>query len=554
MSIEKPICQDIWALGISPIKLSILGKMLKNYPNNANKQLLINGFEKGFRLEYNGPRLSMISKNLRSADENSHETLSKLNKEVLLGRIAGPFDVKPISTLRTSPIGVIRKNDGGWRLITHLSFPPGHSVNEFIDEEKSSVQYSSFDEIVQMIASLGQGALLGVHDIESAFRLLPVHRADFDLLGIYFNGKFYIDKCLPMGCSISCSLFEKFSSFIHWAVVDYVGKKSLSHYLDDFLFAGRRDTPDCLTLMNAFSEICLALGVPIAKEKSKGPVTKLVFLGLEIDTILMVVRIPDDKLTRLRASLEPLMTKKRVRIKDLESIVGLMAFCSKAIVSSRAFMRRFYDVIAAVKNKKPQYSIRLNHELREDISVWLEFLRNFNGTCYISDNDWVSNDSIQLFTDSSGNAELGCAAYFDGRWIQFKWPLEWGETNTGIMKDITFLELVPIVLALFVWGPEMRNLKILFRIDNKALVDIVNSRTSKSKRVMSLIRPLVLYTMSNNITFKGKHIEGVKNSVADSLSRFQVRRFRQLAPQAAAKPEPLPMQFLGLISKMKLID
>jgi hypothetical protein len=34
------------------------------------------------------------------------------------------------------------------------------------------------------------------------------------------------------------------------------------------------------------------LGVPIADEKSNGPVTNLVFLGLEIDTIEMVIKIP----------------------------------------------------------------------------------------------------------------------------------------------------------------------------------------------------------------------------------------------------------------------
>ena len=45
---------------------------------------------------------------------------------------------------------------------------------------------------------------------------------------------------------------------------------------------------ECLELMNTFARICQDLGVPIAKEKSKGPVTKLVFLGLEIDTTEML--------------------------------------------------------------------------------------------------------------------------------------------------------------------------------------------------------------------------------------------------------------------------
>lgn len=84
----------------------------------------------------------------------------------------------------------------------------------------------------------GRGAELAKCDIKSAFRLLPVHPADFDLLGFAFDGKFYVDRALPMGCSISCSAFECFSSFLEWALRDRVGHDSTVHYLDDFLFAG----------------------------------------------------------------------------------------------------------------------------------------------------------------------------------------------------------------------------------------------------------------------------------------------------------------------------
>jgi hypothetical protein len=66
-----------------------------------------------------------------------------------------------------------------------------------------------------MISSVGKGTELARVDIRQAFRLLIVNPADFDLLGIQFDNKYYIDKCLPMGCAISCSLFEKFSTCLH---------------------------------------------------------------------------------------------------------------------------------------------------------------------------------------------------------------------------------------------------------------------------------------------------------------------------------------------------
>jgi hypothetical protein len=40
------------------------------------------------------------------------------------------------------------------------------------------------------------------------------------------------------------------------------------------------------------------------------------------------------------------------------------------------------------------------------------------------------------------------------------------------MRDVTFLELVPILLGLFIWGSSYKNKKILFRTDNEALVGV----------------------------------------------------------------------------------
>ena len=120
----------------------------------------------------------------------------------------------PISTLQISPIGLVPKPDRNWRLITILSHPPNKGINSYIDHDFCKVNYSSLDSILEMIYNGGKSAELAKIDIKSAFRLLIVNPADFDLLGIKFDNMYYIDKSLPMGCSVSCNLFEKFSSFV----------------------------------------------------------------------------------------------------------------------------------------------------------------------------------------------------------------------------------------------------------------------------------------------------------------------------------------------------
>ena len=137
---------------------------------------------------------------------------------------------------------------------------------------------------------------------------------------------------------------------------------------------------------------------------------------------------------------------------------------------------------------------------------------------------WITSDKLSLHTDSSGSSNLGCAAYFGGQWVQIRWPLSWG--NNGFMSELSFLELVPVLLALMTWKSHFRNKSLLMFIDNEALVTIINKRTSKSKHVM----PLVLLTMCNNIQFRAVHIPGAQNCISDALSRYQMSRFRTLAP------------------------
>ena len=86
-------------------------------------------------------------------------------------------------TLSISPLVLVLKKDGDFRVIHHLSYPALSSVNEFIDESSTSVKYSSIDDAVEMFQSLGKGTKLGISDIKKAFRLLSVWPGDFDLLG-----------------------------------------------------------------------------------------------------------------------------------------------------------------------------------------------------------------------------------------------------------------------------------------------------------------------------------------------------------------------------------
>ena len=73
-----------------------------------------------------------------------------------------------------SPLGLVRKPDGGYRRTHHLSHPPGCSTNDGINADIRHLQYPYFDDMVNMILEAGRGCVVVKRDIAYACRNIPV--------------------------------------------------------------------------------------------------------------------------------------------------------------------------------------------------------------------------------------------------------------------------------------------------------------------------------------------------------------------------------------------
>jgi hypothetical protein len=107
-------------------------------------------------------------------------------------------------------------------------------------------------------------------------------------------------------------------------------------------------------------------------------------------------------------------------------------------------------------------------------------------------------------------------------------------------KSIAWLEFFPVLTAVVLWGGQLKGKRIILRSDNNAVIAIINKQTSKCPEIMKLVRQFVLQCLKVNLTFYARHIPGKLNNIADALSRFQMERFRQLAPAAMERGIPVP--------------
>ena len=503
----------------TPVKVDNLKILLHGYTPNI-VDTLISGFSFGFRIHFHGAEQSFEASNLRSALDNSVVVDAKLRKELEAGQIAGPFGGPPFPNFRVSPLGLVPKKQlGEFRMIHHLSFPKGTSVNDGIPDAETSVRYATVDDAIRLIKQAGPGCFLAKTDIQNAFRIIPINPADYHLLGIKWRNRYYYDRAMPMGCSSSCRTFETFSTAVEWIAREKLSIDKLLHLLDDFLTIASTYSV-CKAHLDMFISLCNFLGIPIAPDKTFGPSTTLTFAGIELDSLRCEARLPRDKIAKCVQFIANFLSRKKVTLRELQSLLGLLNFACAVVTPGRAFLRRLIDLTRGISH--PHFFIRLTRNVKNDLRVWQEFLCSFNGKSLFLDDHWSNNHKLNLFTDASGS--IGFGAIFGSDWCYGKWPDEWRRYNIAI------LEFYPIVLSLCLWGHNMRNQCILFLTDNEALVSVINKQTSKDSDLMTFVRKLVLVCLQNNILFRAKHIAGCRNTLADSLSRFQIQKFFQLAP------------------------
>ena len=121
------------------------------------------------------------------------------------------------------------------RSTKHKSQSSNNAVNEGISKEDHSVQYSSFDDATNSIKDTGHHALLSKLDIANAFRIIPVKPEEWVLLGMYWEGHYFVDCHLPFGSRSSPFIFNVFADLLTWIIQSQICPNIIIHYLDDFL-------------------------------------------------------------------------------------------------------------------------------------------------------------------------------------------------------------------------------------------------------------------------------------------------------------------------------
>ena len=512
-------------------------RALADHPDGAFAKYIVRGLTDGFRVgfQYEECIIREHPANMKVADPQVVTDYLRAEREANRVIVMSLEEATELG-VHSSPIGIIPKKNkpNKWRLIVDLSAPAGGSVNDGINKELCSMSYMSVDAIAEKVVAWGKSTLLAKMDIKQAYRMVPVHPQDRRLLGMRWEGSMYVDKVLPFGLRSAPLIFSAVADALQW-ILRQKGVSFVEHYLDDFITLGKPGTDECASNQELILETCRATGTPIEPGKTEGPTTRLVFLGIEIDSEAMEMRLPDEKLSRLKESLAQWRGKKVCRKREILSIIGSLSHACKVVKPGRSFLRRLIDLSKAVKDLN--HFVRLNREARSDLEWWFQFAEAWNGTSLMYESN-RNRCEVTLVSDASGT--WGCGAFCRERWFQLRWPPALQESH------ITIKEMLPIVLAAAVWGKEWIGKSVMALCDNAAVVAIVNSGSSRDQEVMHLMRCLTFLKAKFQFSLFSSHIRGVDNDLADALSRDNKAYFLSHFPQAQQSPTILPASLLEL--------
>ena len=216
-----------------------------------------------------------------------------------------------------------------------------------------------------VLLCLGKRTIMVKRDLSDVFQHIPILASDWWLLHFFWNNAYWYDRFLPFGLCTTLYIFDLFAKAPCWMLL--IAGWLVLHYLDDFI-TFLPPGADLTPYKNYFNFFCKTLGMSNNKKKKKrGQV--VVFLGIELDSLLMKARLLVDKLDKAKLWVAKLLSHDIIEYNDLQSLTSFFSFTVKVDWLGRAFFRCLFDTLA-----NHWRHIRFCAQIKAGLEWWNYFL------------------------------------------------------------------------------------------------------------------------------------------------------------------------------------
>ena len=508
----------------SGLRIDNWREALKDYPDTQ----LVDFLEFGWPLDFTAltpPRPTF--QNHEKNEENMIHIERYLEKEIKHRAILGPFPSQPftpwtqVSPLMTRP----KKNTEERRVVVDLSFKQGSSVNAGIvrgwyQGKPYKFELPTILDLLERVKQLGSGCFLWSTDLARAYRQLRVCPLSYPLLGMMYEGLYYIDLAPPFGCRTSALACDRTTKAVEWLLTK--DKKWVRVYLDDFVGA-EQFKEDAEKTYKEVTQLTSHLGLELSLSKCIPPTTCLTWLGYTVNTIAMTVTIPELKIEEIVELCSDWLQKTHASRAQLRSLFGKLRHVATCIPAASCFLNRILDTL----RETPFEGMHLlDKEIKKDIMWFQKSAKSLNGIFLIPPQEmekWI------IECDSS---TVGGGAYSQSKY----YAETYSEDFLKPTPHITNLEALNLLHAITNLMPDSpNNYVIVVNTDNKTSQQVLSTRKGKDKVLTACARQLWLIAAQANTTLEILHKPGNELVLADALSRINTKKYREIARRECSK-------------------
>lgn len=476
--------------------------------HDPDKEFLLQGIRHGFHVcDTTRDPIPVDMDNYKSA--TNPRIRQKVEAQILDEIANGNYEVVNYKPKLISALGAIEKpNSEDIRLIHDCSQPTGGALNDYANLDYH-VTYQTIDEAASLI---GPNYYCAKVDLKSAYRSVAISPECHTFAGLKwrFRGQkdytYIIDKKLMFGSKLSPGIFVRISSAVKRMLIRR-GINAIVVYLDDFLLVAETKEA-CMEALNCLITLLRQLGFFISWAKVCGPSRQITFLGINIDTVRMMLELPPNKLADLMRLIDKFFTMRRASKKQLQSLAGKLNWSAQVVRGGRSYLRRILDLMNNLRAQ--HHKIKLTDEFFKDLHWWKSCLNLFNGRAIVPAHIVTNVVAIDACTQASG-------CFWDGRWQYVNWEKDCPDARN---LHINEQEVLSALIAVRQWAPWWSKSMVLFGTDNITTRAAIHKKTSKNPLIMAAVREILAWSILWDFDFDAYHIPGIYNAIPDSISRL----------------------------------
>ena len=121
------------------------------------------------------------------------------------------------------------------------------------------------------------------------------------------------------------------------------------------------------------------LGLDISQKKLVAPCTKVICLGVEVDTRHLTVLLPEEKMRHISEMVDAWIPKCVCSKRKLQSLLGNLLYVHKCVAPARIFLNRMLELL---RTNYDAHLIERTHDFKRDLRWFSTFLDKYNGVTF----------------------------------------------------------------------------------------------------------------------------------------------------------------------------